>query len=340
VTPPETPARPVESSRWGAAPIYVVLGVFAVLLVIVFVAMSGRNANSTFSFVGSAIKPTGGDGRAFAPPASPPQDVFRANAQAEAAPAGQAQAPPPGGQQKLEPVDRKIVYTAHLSVVVKNIDAAAKPTDDLPPANGGRLTSSESRGDAGSKRTATCKLEVPSAKFRVLVSGLRGLGVPERDKVDSDDLTDEYVDIQARVRHLKAEEDNLLKLLTERARGVEEQLAIRRQIEPIRAQIEKAEGRQKYIEAKASYSTVTVNLREEANYVPPTADPPPTPPTFGDRVAKTFAGSWSLLVSVGEWIALVGVAVGPWLPFVLPAGFLGVWTARRLGTSRPTPPAA
>lgn len=338
MTPPETPARPVETSRWGAAPIYVVLGVFALLLVIVFVAMSGRNANSTFSFVGSAIKPTSGDAPALSPPV-PRADVFRANAQAEARPAGQPQEPP-AGQPKLEPVDRKIVYTAHLSVVVKNIDAAEKQIDDLLAANGGRLMSSESRGDAGSKRTATFKLEVPSGKFRALVSGLRGLGVPERDKVDSDDLTDEYVDIQARVRHLKAEEDNLLKLLTERARGVEEQLAIRRQIEPIRAQIEKAEGRQKYIEAKAAYSTVTVNLREEANYVPPTADPPPTPPTFGDRVAKTFSGSWSLLVSVGEWIALVGVAVGPWLPFVLPAAFLGVWAARRLGFSRPTPPAA
>lgn len=333
--PAEPPARPAASARWSGTPFVILFGAFAVLLVVGFVLLSGRNANSTFSFVGSAIRPQA----ASSPPApGAAREAALAGAMFDPAVAAPAPAAAPAGQPKVEPVDRKIIYTARLDLVVKNLDPVEKQIDELLAANGGRLVSSESRGDAGSKRTASFKLEVPSGKFRTLVAGLRALGVPERDKVDSEDLTEEYVDIQARVKHLKAEEDNLLKLLAERARSVEEQLAIRRQIQPIREQIERAEGRQKFIEARAAFSTITLSLREEANYVPPTADPPPTPPTFGDRVAKTFAGSWGLLVAVGEWIALVGVAVGPWLPFVLPAGFLGLWTARRL--SRPTPPAA
>ena len=196
---------------------------------------------------------------------------------------------------------------------------------------------SESRGDAGARRTASFTLEVPSAKFRPFVATLRKLGVPERDAVDSQDVTEEYVDLQARVKHLKAEEENLLKLLGERARSVEEQLAIRRQIQPIREAIERAEGRQKFIEAKAALSTVTLNLREEANYVPPTVEAPPPPPTFGDRVAGTFSDSWGLLVRVGQAIALFGVAIGPWLPFVVPLGLAVVWAARRHGGSAPRP---
>ncbi|QDU22342.1 DUF4349 domain-containing protein [Urbifossiella limnaea] len=338
--PAEPPVRPpAAAARGSARPFFVVFGVTIVLLIVggVFLATSTKHAfRESFSFVGSAIKPTS----ASSPPA--PDRAAR-----EAAPAGavfdplvaaQAPVPVPAGQPKAEPVDRKIVYTAQLDLVVKNLDAADKQVDELLTANGGRLVSSESRGDAGSKRTATFKLEVPAGKFRAFMSALRPLGVPERDKVDSDDLTDEFVDIQIRVKHLKAEEDNLLKLLTERARSVEESLAIRRQMLPIREQIEKAEGRQKYIEAKAAFSTVTLKLREEANYVPPTADPPPTPPTFGDRVAATFGGSWSLLVTVGEWIALVGVAVAPWLPFVVPLAFAGVWVSRRRA-GRATPPA-
>lgn len=335
--PAEPPARPAAPARWSGTPLVIGFGAFAVLLVVAFVMLSSRNANSTFSFVGSAIKPTAtsapGERSRMAGEAAPAlAGAFDARAEV------QAPAAPPAGQPKVEPIDRKIVYTARLDLVVKNLDAADKQVDELLTAHGGRLVSSESRGDAGSKRTASYTLEVPSAKFRAFVAGLRPLGVPERDKVESDDLTDEYVDIQAEVRHLKAEEENLLKLLTERARGVEEQLAIRKQIEPIRGRINKAEGRQKYIDARAALSKVTLNLREEANYVPPTADPPPTPPTFGERVTKTFDGSWSLLVTVGEWIALVGVAVGPWLPFVIPLGLVGMWTARRLGRS--TPPAA
>ncbi len=271
--PAEPPVRPATAARWSGTPLVFVFGGFAVLLVVAFLALSGRNANSTFSFVGSAIKPTAGS----PPPAEVAREAARRDGE-QVAMRAEAQAPgaPPPGQPKVEPVERRIVYTGQLDLVVKNLDAAEKQVDELLSSAGGRLVNSESRGDAGSKRTATFKLEVPSAKFRTFMGGLRPLGVPERDKVDSDDLTDEYVDIQTRVKHLKAEEDNLLKLLTERARSVEESLAIRRQMMPIREQIEKAEGRQKYIDAKAAFSTVTLKMREEANYVPPTVDPPPS----------------------------------------------------------------
>jgi hypothetical protein len=342
VIPAEPPTRPVAATRWSGTPIAIAFGVFAVVLVVAFGLMTTNSrhaAQSSYDFVGSAIKPT------TSLPAAPfggEREAARAEVVAGAVERqravradGQAPAELPAGQPKVEPIDRKIVYTARLDLVVKSLDPVEKQVDDLLAANGGRLVSSESRGDAGSKRTASFKLEVPAAKFRALVAGLRALGVPERDKVDSDDLTEEYVDVQARVRHLKAEEDNLIKLLGERARSVEEQLAIRRQIQPLREQIERAEGRQKYIEARAAFSTVTLSLREEANYVPPTADPPPAPPTFGERVSKTFAASWGMLVTFGEGLALFGVALGPWLAVMLPVGLVGWWTARRFGRSTP-----
>ena len=314
----------------------VVFGVFAVFMLAVFLITNTRHAAKSYDSSGSGVRaesnstPRAADAR-VAREASSPGGIFDAVAEA------QAPAAPPVGQAKAEPVDRKIVYTAQLDLVVKNLDAAEKQADELLSAGGGRLISSESRGDAGSKRTASFRLEVPVAKFRALVSGLRQLGVPERDKVESSDLTSEYVDIQARVKNMKAEEENLIKLLAERARSVEESLAIRRQIQPLREQIELAEGRQKFIEGRAALSTVTLNLREEANYVPPTVDPPPAPPTFGERVAKTFAASWGMLVTFGEGLALFGVAIGPWLGVLLPVGIVGWWTAGRF---RRSPPAA
>jgi hypothetical protein len=248
-----------------------------------------------------------------------------------------AVAPPPAGGNappagdagaKTAPADRKIIYTAKLDLVVKNLDDAAAAIDEQLAAHGGRLARSESRSDSGARRSASYTLEVPADTFRPLVAGLRKLGIPERDSVDSQDVSDEYQDIQVRVRNMKAEEDNLNKLLAEKTRSVEESLAIRKQIQPIRESIERAEGRQKYIEARTAYSTVTVTLREVANYVPPTA---PTPATFGDRVGSTFTSSWDALVALGEGVVLVAVAVGVWLPVVVPVGFAGLWAARRLG---------
>jgi hypothetical protein len=230
VTTTDPPARPADASRRAVSPVYVIIGVLVVALVVVGFILSATTVRYA--------------SRSYAPPASPAaadaaregggarQADFRAAAEAVAA--ARAVAAPPAGPPKVEPVDRKIVYTGHLDLVVKNLDAAEKQADELLSAAGGRLISSESRGDAGSKRTAAFRLEVPVAKFRELVAGLRKLGIPERDKVESSDLTAEYVDIQARVKNMKAEEDNLLKLLAERARSVEESLAIRRQIQPLR----------------------------------------------------------------------------------------------------------
>jgi hypothetical protein len=315
IEPP--PTRPAPAGRTHPV-VYAIVGVIALVIVgLVVVSLGTTQRHASFSFVGSAIRPT-----ADAGPRAP----------AEAAP--QPPAPPAKVEPaalKAEPADRKIIYTARVDLVVKNLDDAEKQVDDLLAANGGRLVRSESRGDAGAKRTASYTLEVPSQKFRALVGGLRKMGVPERDSVDSQDVTEEYVDLQVRVKHLKAEEENLLKILTEKTRTVEEALSIRRQIQPLREAIERAEGRQKFIEAKAALSTVTLHLREEANYVPPTVEPPPSPPTFGERAAGTFTGSWNALVAVGQALALVAVAVGPWLPFVVPLGFVGYWVARRLG---------
>ena len=264
-----------RSLRPSSVALYLVLGGVGVALVAAAMAAFSRNANSTYSFVGSAIKPTAGalpgDRRMAEEAVGARQAEAQRAAEAARAPAAPEAAAPP----KAEPVDRKIIYTGRLDLVVKNLDEAEAKVDEQLAAAGGRLVRSESRGDAGAKRTASFTLEVPSGKFRSFVSGLRKLGVPERDTVDSQDVTEEFVDIQARVKHLKAEEENLLKLLAERARSVEEQLTIRKQIQPLREQIERAEGRQKYIEAKAALSTVTLNLREEANYVPPTVEPPP-----------------------------------------------------------------
>ena len=331
---PVAPPAPTSESRSLATPILVVVAVIVVSLFVVFLSSSSREASRATSYYDEPRH------RALSSPPAPPgverealavRDVGGNDGRA----AAQAPPPPPVGQQKVEPVDRKIVYTGQLDLVVKNLDAAEKQADELLSAAGGRLISSESRGDAGSKRTAAFRLEVPVAKFREFVAGLRKLGVPERDKVESSDLTSEYVDIVARVKNMKAEEENLLKLLAERARSVEESLAIRRQIQPLREQIEVAEGRQKFIEGRAALSTVTLNLREEANYVPPTVDPPPAPPTFGDRVSKTFSASWGMLVTFGEGLALFGVALGPWLAVLLPVGFLGWLTARRFRRSTP-----
>jgi hypothetical protein len=248
----------------------------------------------------------------------------------EAAPAAKQAAPnaPPGGDAaaKAAPVDRKIIYTAKLDLVVKNLDEARKAVDDKLAAHAGRLVRSETRSDAGARRTATCTLEVPVEKFHGLVAALKEVGVPERDAVDSQDVTEEFVDVQARLKNLRQQEDKLNDLLKEKRKEekLEDVIRVSDRIAEVRQQVERVEGRLKYLESRAAFSTVTLTLREVADYRPPTA------PTFPDRVSRAFHDSWDALVSFVEGVALFAVAVSVWLPLLIPAGLVAVWLLRRL----------
>lgn len=227
---------------------------------------------------------------------------------------------------KTAPVDRKIIYSAKLDLIVKDLDGSTKSVEEKLAQHAGRLVRSEMRSDTGARRTATFTLEVPVDKFRGLVASLKELGIPERDGVDSQDVTEEYVDIQARLKNLRQQEDKLNELLKERRKEekLEDVIRVGDRIGEVRQQIERVEGRMKYLETRAAFSTVTLTLREIKDYQPPTA------PTFGDRVARTFGGSWDALVTFGEGAVLFVVAISVWLPLIIPLGIAAVWALRWL----------
>lgn len=266
---------------------------------------------------------------------SPASPTVGQAAKLDAQPAGavKADAPEP-------PITRKIIYTAHIEVVVKDLDTTMKDVDQLIATHKGYIAKSETLGSAGSKRTATWTLKVPVEQFRTVVAALAALGNTTRNSSDSQDVTEEFVDLLARIKNLKAEEETLNKLLKEQAVRLDDVLKIREQITKVRGDIERAEGRLKYLGAMAAMSTVNLTAREDASYVPPTA------PTFTTRIDNTFANSFSALTEFGKGFVLLVVALAPWLPFIL-VGLFGLrWVVRRLirlghnDTPRPAPPRA
>lgn len=227
-------------------------------------------------------------------------------------------------------VDRKIIYTATLDVVVKDLDAARAEVERRLADCKGYVAKSEARNDAGSRRTATYTLRVPVDRFRALVDALLELGTPERNAVDSQDVTEEYIDVQARIKNLKAEEEVLNKLLKESG-SRDEVLKTREQIRTIRGDIERAQARLDYLSKLTALSTINLTLREIKDYKPPAA------PTFRTRVSHTFENSWESFVEFLQSLALVAVALTPWLPLLVPGGLIGLWLLRKLWRAANTP---
>jgi hypothetical protein len=252
------------------------------------------------------------------------------------APPAEAAAPLPGGKPAAPadpPLERKIIFNGHLELVVKDFDAARAEVAALIDAHKGYFAKSEVVGDAGTKRTGTFTIKVPAEKFQATVDALTKLGVATRNSTDSQDVTEEFVDVSARVRNLKAEEEVLNRLLRDAAGRLEDLFKIREQVRQNREQIERAEGRLKALAALAAMSTVVLTVREEANYVPPTVA---AAPTFGGRVGAAFGESVGLLRSAAEWVVVALVAAAPWLPLAAVAG----WLLRRGVRAAMTPPAA
>lgn len=264
-------------------------------------------------------------------------DVARANIDAErkaAEPAAAPAAKKPAGQADPaavkadappNPVSPMIVYSATLDVIVKDLDAATPEVEKLVASHKGFVAKSEVKGDAGSRRAATYTLRVPASSFAKLKDGLLGLGTPERNVVDTQDVTEEFVDVEARIKNLKEQEDKLNELLKEKRKEekLEDVIKVSDRIYQVRGDIERAQGRRNYLQNRVQLSTISVTLREIKDYKPPTA------PTFGSRIGDTFARSWDAVVGFLQGLALLAVLLVPWSPLWVPLLVAGVWLWRR-----------
>ncbi len=228
-------------------------------------------------------------------------------------------------------VDRKIRYTANVEVVVKNLDATQESVEALVKSKGGYVAKSELVGQVGDRRSCSWTIKVPVDTFRDAIDAIAKLGTLVRNSSDSEDVTEEFLDLEARLRNMKAEEEVLNKLLKEAAVRLDDILKVREQIVKNRGEIERAEGRLKYLAAVTSFSTINLMVREIQDYVPPTA------PTFGSDITDAFSTSYQSLVRFGRNAVLVVVSIAPWLPVLLVGGFLGWKVIRRM---QPSPPIA
>lgn len=132
-------------------------------------------------------------------------------------------------------------------------------------------------------------------------------------------MTEEFVDLEARLKNLKAEEAVLNKLLQEKAQSTADLLAFRKQISDVREQIERHQARLTTLSRLTALTTIDVVMSEDKPYVPPTA------PTFGTSLGRTFWGSVEALENLGKGLVIVLVAIAPWSPLIL----LGLWLIRR-----------
>jgi hypothetical protein len=247
------------------------------------------------------------------------------------APAGAAQLPaeaadkaPTDAPDVPTPIARKIVYNAQVSLIVENLTVVEQNVSALVKESGGYIADTESVGNAQSRRRATWKARVPVEKFDPFLAAVVRLGELERNHVDSQDVTQEFYDIEARIKNKQQEERRLQKHLDESTGKLADILAVERELTRVRGEIEQMQGRIRYLANVSALSTVTITVTEIKNYTPPVA------PTFAAQIGRTFSASVDNLVNFGRTVVLAVVAIAPWLPVLVVVALLLLWVGRRV----------
>ncbi|HEY1599664.1 MAG TPA: DUF4349 domain-containing protein [Pirellulales bacterium] len=207
-------------------------------------------------------------------------------------------------------LNRKIVYTAHVALVVDDFDDVPARVVALVKRLDAYVADSNLAGATGESRRAVWKIRVPVAHFEEFVSAAQGLGELQSARTESLDMSEEYFDIDARIRNKTREEEWLLKLLEDRPGKLEDVMAIERALSQAREEMERLQGRLRVLTDLTAMTTVNLSITEIHGYEPPQS------PTFAIRVRRAFDGSIDSLQSTGEETVVATAAMAPWLAAV------------------------
>jgi hypothetical protein len=216
-----------------------------------------------------------------------------------------------GGQTVSADVARKIIYEATLHLVVKDFAAIERELPALVAQFEGYLAEAAVDRTRGSWLSGKWVARIPVAKYGDFVAAVEALGIPERREQTAQDVTEEYVDLEARIANKRKLEERIVGLLDEHSGKIADVIEVERELARVREEIERMQGRLTYLANRTSMTTVTIHIREERDYVPPRA------PTFTGRVATVWTTSLETLAETAKVAALVAVAVTPWLLILL-----------------------
>jgi uncharacterized coiled-coil protein SlyX len=243
-----------------------------------------------------------------------------ADAKAATAPNGEVKNP----SETPSATDRKIIYIADVMLVVTDFSKTEKELPALVTRCGGYLADVSVDQSRGEHRGGRWVARIPAEKFEGFLDDLATLGVPEARHQTAQDVSEEYIDIEARIKNTKRLEDRILKLVDERSGNIREITELEQQLSRVREEIERMEGRLRYLANRTALTTVTITAREEHNFKPPET------PTFATRVSASWKDSLVALQDSGERFAVGAVGAAPWIGVwgvILAPGM--VWGLRR-----------
>jgi len=202
--------------------------------------------------------------------------------------------------------ERMIIRTGDISLVVADVVQARDEIAQLAVSLNGYVVSSQIWGEEQEMR-GQISIRVPDEQFEPALAKLRELAIRVKsESTNSQDVTEEYIDLEARLKNAEATESQYLALL-DRATDVEDILNIYDSLSRVRTEIEQIKGRMQYLERTTSMSYISVGLEPEASAKPLAR--------AGWSVLEEFKSAIRGIIVFGQWLGTVAIWLIIFIPF-------------------------
>jgi hypothetical protein len=160
-----------------------------------------------------------------------------------------------GGAEKTA---RMLVWSASLSLEVSDVSASADKAAAIAEQFKGYV---DQKSDGG-ESSASARLKIPSASFNDAVNAVQALGDVAYSRVSGEDVTEQYVDVQARLKN-KTELRDRLRLLLQKATDIKDVIAIESELTRVQTEIDSMEGKLKLLQGRVDYATIDVSFKRK-----------------------------------------------------------------------------
>lgn len=215
---------------------------------------------------------------------------------------------------------RMIIKTGSLSIEVEKFDESETKITGIVKGYNGFIANSKSSSNSSGNKSGTITVKVPADKFDALVFEVGKIGKVMNQNIQANDVTEEYVDLEARLKTQKELEQRLVKLLNEKASKLTEVIEVEEKLASVRQKIESIEGKMKLLKSQSDFSTLSISVYEPSMIN--TSSGGGFFYELGQAIKKGLSGFTNVLaVSITLLIAVIPIVV-----FVL----IIVWIIRKI----------
>lgn len=226
-------------------------------------------------------------------------------------------------------VDRKLIQNVNLTLQVEDVNMASQKIRMITEQNRGFIQDSRV-WDGSQSRLGYMTVRIPSEKLSQVQQEIEALGNVKDVHTGSQDVTEEYVDREARLRNLQRQEDRYLEILAG-AKTTEDVLRVEKELVRVREQIEILTGQLKFLDHQVNYATIYIQLQETKGIAEVTK------PSFAKAIesAKTATqNSINMILTAITMLIIAGGYLLPLIPVIVLVGYVYYRWNRKRKSSR------